>query len=134
MKIVFEHEGRRTTVIGIDYNSIVEKIRSIFPDQNHRSIQFYDAELTDYFEFNSFEQIADQPNGIKMNFDMSNTSNLFIADNSSSLCLNNYEIDEKNNRVTPKTYRRRIRKTNQTELNVSFLVSFFYPSFKLFLG
>ncbi|CAF3849425.1 unnamed protein product [Rotaria sp. Silwood1] len=110
MKIIFEHEGGKTTVIGTDYNSIIDKIRSLFPDQKHRSRQFYDAELTDYFEFTSFEQISDQPNGIKMNFDMSNTSNLYSADHSLSSSLNKDKNDGKNNFVTQKACPRRIRK------------------------
>ena len=70
-KIIFEHQGRKTTILGLDYNEIVYKIRSLFPDQNHRRIEFYDPELTDYFEFISYEQIIDQPNGLRMKFDMS---------------------------------------------------------------
>lgn len=74
MKIIFEHDGRKTTIIGNDYETITGKIRSLFPNENHRRIQFYDPELTDHFEFTSYEQVLDQPNGIKMNFDLSNTS------------------------------------------------------------
>ncbi|CAF2728073.1 unnamed protein product [Rotaria sp. Silwood2] len=77
MKIVFEHQGRKTTILGNDYVSIVEKIRLLFPNQNDRRIQFYDPELNDYFEFTSYEQIIDQPNGLKMNFDMSSISDSF---------------------------------------------------------
>ncbi|CAF3826211.1 unnamed protein product [Rotaria sp. Silwood1] len=116
MKIIFEHEDRKTTVIGTDYDSIVDKIKLLFPNENHRSIQFYDTELGDYFEFTSFEQISDLSNGVKMHFDMSNTSNLFIADHSLPSSLNNGKNDEKNNHVTPKAQLRRIRKKNKLNL------------------
>ncbi|CAF3521797.1 unnamed protein product [Rotaria sp. Silwood1] len=59
MKIVFEHQGRKTTIIGNDYVSIVEKIRSLFSNQNHCRIQFYDPELSDYFDFTLYEQVID---------------------------------------------------------------------------
>ena len=73
MKIIFEHDGRKTTIIGNDYQTIVEKIRSLFPNESYRRIQFYDPELTDYFEFTSYDQVLDQPNGLKMKFDLSIT-------------------------------------------------------------
>ncbi|CAF3337247.1 unnamed protein product [Rotaria sp. Silwood2] len=133
MKIIFEHEDRKTTVIGTDYNSIVHKIRSLFPNENHRSIQFYDTELTDYFEFNSFEQISDLSNGIKMHFDMSNTSNLFIDDHSLPSSLNNGKNDEKNNHVTPKAHSRRIRKKKKLNLINDEPISLFLRFKKLFL-
>ncbi|CAF1315925.1 unnamed protein product [Adineta steineri] len=88
MKIVFEHEGRKTTIFGNDYDIIVNKIRSLFPDQNHRPIQFYDPELTDHFEFTSYEQVVDQPNGLKMSFDMSSTSNSYLTDPAPSSTFN----------------------------------------------
>jgi hypothetical protein len=81
MKIIFEHEGRKTTVMGNDYTTIVENIQSIYPTQKHRRIRFYDPELTDYFDFTSYGQVMDQPNGLKMSFDMSVASDAINADN-----------------------------------------------------
>ncbi|CAF3885541.1 unnamed protein product [Rotaria sordida] len=115
MKIVFEHQGRKTTIIGNDYVTIVDKIRSIFPDQNHRRIQFYDPELTDYFEFTSLEQVIDQPNGLKMSFDMSDTLDSVIPDPASSSTINVNENASTNKNITPTTSTKRSRKKSSLE-------------------
>jgi hypothetical protein len=120
MKIIFEHQGRKTTVLGNDYDTIVDKIRLLFPDQNHRSIQFYDPELTDYFEFTSYEQVIDQPNGLKMNFDMSNTMDFIIADPSSAPTLDENENNGKNTNVKKSTSSKRSRKKPVLEHDVMF--------------
>jgi hypothetical protein len=138
MKIIFEHQGRKTTVLGGDYDTIVHKIRLLFPDQNHRSIQFYDPELTDYFEFTSYEQVIDQPNGLKMNFDMSNTMDFIIADPSSTPILdeNENENNGKNTNVQKKnSSSKRSRKKPVLEHDVMFLISITSIVFiLLFLG
>jgi hypothetical protein len=120
MKIIFEHESRKTTVIGTDYGSIISKIRAIFPDQSDKPIQFYDPELTDYFEFTSFEQISDQNNGIKMKFDITNTSYSLISNSSSSSSLENKENDENNKQIKQKLHSKRCRKRKQSELDARF--------------
>lgn len=112
MKIVFEHEGRKTTVLGNDYNTLVEKIRSIFPNQKHRRIQFYDPELTDYFEFTSYEQVMDQQNGLKMSFDMSTASKSSIADHLASSPWDS--IDDNLRPSTSETSGSRVSKPNIT--------------------
>ncbi|CAF4515903.1 unnamed protein product [Rotaria sp. Silwood2] len=113
MKIIFEHRGKKTTVIGNDYDSIAAKIRSLYPDENDKTIQFYDHELSDYFTFTSFEQIQDQPNGIKMSFILTNILNNVIADNSLSLSIN--ENSSVTNSITQRFHRRRIRKKQEVE-------------------
>jgi hypothetical protein len=136
MKIIFEHQGRKTTVLGGDYDTIVHKIRLLFPDQNHRSIQFYDPELTDYFEFTSYEQVIDQPNGLKMNFDMSNTMDFIIADASSTPILDENENNGKKTNVQKKnSSSKRSRKKPVLEHDVMFLISITSIVFiLLFLG
>ena len=112
MKIIFEHEGRKTTVIGNDYNTIVEKIRSLFPDQKHRRIQFYDPELTDFFEFTSFEQVIDQPNGLRMTFDLSQVSD---PTKTVDACLSNENhISVTSEMIIPTSKAKRIRKKPQS--------------------
>ncbi|CAF1449073.1 unnamed protein product [Rotaria sordida] len=111
MKIIFEHQGRKTTIIGNDYDSIVEKIRSLFPNQNHHRIQFYDAELSDYFEFTSYEQVIGQPNGLKMNFDMSSISDSFVLDPSSSSTTNDNDSDTPNKNLTKRSSKRSRKKS-----------------------
>ncbi|CAF4131857.1 unnamed protein product [Rotaria sordida] len=113
MKIIFEHQGRKTTIIGNDYDSIVEKIRSLFPNQNHHRIQFYDAELSDYFEFTSYEQVIGQPNGLKMNFDMSSISDSFVLDPSSSSTTNDNDSDSDtpNKNLTKRSSKRSRKKS-----------------------
>ena len=123
MKIVFEHEGHKTTVLGNDYVTIGNKIKSLFPDQNHRRIQFYDPELTDYFEFVSYEQVMDQPNGLKMNFDMSNISDSYLCDPRSSSIFNENENNEKNENVTKIGSSKRSRKKPLDQLDVVFSIS-----------
>ncbi len=138
MKIIFEHQGRKTTVLGGDYDTIVHKIRLLFPDQNHRSIQFYDPELTDYFEFTSYEQVIDQPNGLKMNFDMSNTMDFIIADASSTPILDENENEnngKKTNVQKKNSSSKRSRKKPVLEHDVMFLISITSIVFiLLFLG
>jgi hypothetical protein len=136
MKIIFEHQGRKTTVLGGDYDTIVHKIRLLFTDQNHRSIQFYDPELTDYFEFTSYEQVIDQPNGLKMNFDMSNTMDFIIADASSTPILDENENNGKKTNVQKKnSSSKRSRKKPVLEHDVMFLISITSIVFiLLFLG
>ncbi len=134
MKIIFEHGNRKTTVVGTDYNSIVDKIRSIFSDQNDKPIQFYDPELTDYFEFTSFEQINDQANGIKMKFDMLNTSDSSINSCSLSSSLNN-DVNKENSVNSERNTRlKRCRKRKEIELDVSFII-YYVPLLSItFLG
>ena len=118
MKIVFEHQGRKTTILGNDYETIIDKIRALFPDQNHRRIQFYDSELTDFFEFTSYEQVKDQPNGLKMNFDMSNIIDSSIVEPLSPPRLNENENSEKNENIKNSTSSKRSRKKSMLERDV----------------
>ncbi|CAF4268595.1 unnamed protein product [Rotaria sp. Silwood2] len=112
MKIIFEHQGRKTTVIGADYDTMVNNIRSLYPDQHHHRIQFYDPELTDYFEFTSYSQIIDQPNGLKMNFDTSDTIDLITGHPCSSPMFNK---NEKNNNINTHVSSKRSRKKSIPE-------------------
>jgi hypothetical protein len=123
MKIIFEHQGRKTTVLGNDYDTIVNKIRLLFPDQNHRRIQFYDPELTDYFEFTSYDQVIDQPNGLKMQFDMSNTTDFIIADLPSASTSNENENNENNINAKKSASSKRVRRKTVLEHDVMFLIS-----------
>ena len=135
MKIIFEHEGRKTTVLGNDYTTIVEKIRSIFPNQNHRRIRFYDPELTDYFEFTSYEQVMDQPNGLKMTFDMSTASDSINAENLAPSPWHSIDGDNRRSstseksgnrvskpKVTPNASARRSRKKPAIDTGVRLLL------------
>ncbi|CAF3694319.1 unnamed protein product [Rotaria sp. Silwood1] len=110
MKVVFEHQGRKTTILGNNYVTIVDKIRLLFPDQNHLRIQFYDPELSDYFEFTSYEQVIDQPNGLKMSFDVSSTSDSPVPDPSPPSTINDNQDNRKNTnfiKSTPKRSRKK---------------------------
>lgn len=82
MKIIFEHHDRKTIILGQDYETIINKIRSLFPAENNSTILFFDHELNDFFDFTSFDQIEDQPNGIKMIFKSKKLTN--VADDISS--------------------------------------------------
>lgn len=99
MKIVFEHQGRKTTILGNDYETIVSKIRLLFPDQSHHRIQFYDPELIDYFEFTSYEQVIDQPNGLRMNFDVSLLSESILVNSSILSVLNDNGRNQANETI-----------------------------------
>lgn len=119
MKIIFQHRGGKTTAIGNDFDSIVTKIRSLYPDENDKTIQFYDHELSDFFIFTSFEQIQDQPSGIKMSFILTDNSSNAIADNSSSSSVN--DKSQTANSTIPKVHTRRIRKKKADEPQVIIL-------------
>ncbi|CAF1324658.1 unnamed protein product [Adineta steineri] len=124
MKIIFEHEGRKTTIFGNDYDIIVNKIRSLFPDQHHRPIQFYDPELTDHFEFTSYEQVVDQPNGLKMSFDMSSTSISYLTDPSPLSTFNKEEKNPNDRNTTQSISSKRSRKKS-FEHEVVFFFQFY---------
>ncbi|CAM2729725.1 unnamed protein product, partial [Rotaria socialis] len=107
IKIVFEHQGRKATIIGDDYETIGEKIRLLFPNENHRRIQFYDPELSDVFEFTSYEQVRDQSNGLKMNFDLSISSDLYESTPSRSpKVIENEKFETLGNASKPTTAKR----------------------------
>ncbi|CAF1017628.1 unnamed protein product [Rotaria magnacalcarata] len=110
MKIIFEHQDRKTIIIGNDYETIINKIQLLFPGENDSTVLFYDHELMDFFDFVSFDQIQDQPNGLKMIFNSSKESNDVIAtDTSSSLTLNNVENQKEQNSDIKKNHRKRNR-------------------------
>ncbi|CAF1586777.1 unnamed protein product [Didymodactylos carnosus] len=68
MKIIFQTEEKKTTIVGTTYKEIINQIRGLFPKFVHHQILFYDQELADYFDFLSYEQIEDCSNGLKMKF------------------------------------------------------------------
>ena len=96
MKIVFEHQGRKTIIIGNDYESIMNKIRLLFPGENDTTVLFYDNELDDFFDFTSFDQIQDQPNGVKMTFNSFKRSNDVGTDACSPSAFKNNESEKSN--------------------------------------
>ena len=79
MKIILEYLDRKTIIIVSDYETIVNKIRLLFPNEIDSTILFYDYELKDYFDFTSFDQTEDQPNSVKMTFNSSRKLNDFAA-------------------------------------------------------
>ncbi|CAF3311916.1 unnamed protein product [Rotaria socialis] len=123
IKIVFEHQGRKTTIIGDDYETIVEKIRLLFPNENHRRIQFYDPELSDVFEFTSYEQVRDQSNGLKMNFDLSISSDLYESTPSRSpKVIENKKFETLGNASKPTTAKRSRKQIRLDDDDVPFLI------------
>ncbi|CAF1337919.1 unnamed protein product [Rotaria sp. Silwood1] len=113
MKIILEYRDRKTIIIGSDYETIINKIRLLFPDENDSTILFYDYELKDYFDFTSFDQIQDQPNGVKMTFNSSRKLNDVAADSSPSIPHSDEKQKENNYVKKPRPRRNQKKKENE---------------------
>ncbi|CAF1363875.1 unnamed protein product, partial [Rotaria magnacalcarata] len=110
MKIIFEHAGRKTPIFGDDYATIINKISLLLPGENSRTIQFYDPELSDYFDFTSFQQVKDQINGLEKAFDASVVSDSLVLDPLSSPIITDNQNNQRSKNVKTSNSARRSRK------------------------